>query len=119
MIDDFSISGVNDSCEVHNKIDLHMVQCLLFLEAGKDVVRSCYKALHLLCTNFYDDYILASKPALCTSARCSLELVFHLTGWLFADEGKKATSFSSLRKALGVQFGFSRSEQGASLRLQH
>ena len=25
MIDDFRISGVNDSCEVHNKIDLHRV----------------------------------------------------------------------------------------------
>ena len=25
MIDDFSISGVNDSCEAENKIDLHMI----------------------------------------------------------------------------------------------
>ena len=39
-------------------------------------------------------------------------MVFKLTGWIFADEGKKATSFSNLCKALGVQFDFSRSEQG-------
>ena len=25
MIDDFSISGVNDSCIIHNKIDLHLI----------------------------------------------------------------------------------------------
>ena len=33
-------------------------------------------------------------------------------GWVFADEGKKATSFSSLCKALGVQFDFSSSGKG-------
>ena len=40
MIDDFSISGVNDSCEIHNKLDLHMIDTFcavikqFFLECG-------------------------------------------------------------------------------------
>ena len=25
MIDDYSVSGVNDSCTIHSKLDLHMV----------------------------------------------------------------------------------------------
>lgn len=25
LIDDFTISGVNDSCIIHNKVDLHMI----------------------------------------------------------------------------------------------
>ena len=39
MKDDFSISGVNDSCEVHNKIDLHMVDT--FSAMVKLYFRSC------------------------------------------------------------------------------
>lgn len=185
MIDDFSISGVNDSCEIHNKLDLHMIDtfcavvkqyfracssmgqdCSLvaktydlksayrqvpirpghykyayfsvynhelgatqvyrlktmpfgathsvyfFLRLARMLYALATRGLYLLCTNFYDDFLLASKPSLCESARCSMELVFRLTGWIYADEGKKATSFSSLCKALGVQFDFSRSEQG-------
>eukprot|EP00435_Cladocopium_sp_Y103_P032581 s1136_g8.t1 len=184
MIDDFSISGVNDSCEIHNKLDLHMVDtfsalvkhyfqacgscgmsCELLAEtydlksAYRQVpVKPCHykyayfsvynhklkvaqiyrlktipfgathsvycflrlarmlyalatRGLFLLSTNFYDDFILTSKPSLVESAKNSMELVFLLTGWVFAQEGKKATSFASVCAALGVQFDFSKSEQ--------
>ena len=33
-----------------------------------------------------------------------------LTGWKYAKDGKKSTTFSSICKALGVEFDFSRSE---------
>ena len=62
-------------------------------------------------TNFYDDFILAAKPGLCESPNNSMELLFMLTGWLYAKEGKKSTAFASHCKALGVEFDFSRSEQ--------
>jgi len=185
MIDDFSISGVNDSCEIHNKLDLHMIDTFCSLvklyfrscaEFGKGSsllaktydLKSAYRqvpvkpahykysyfsvynhkrqcteiyrlktmpfgathsvycflrlarmlyaiateGLFLLCTNFYDDFILASKAQLTASARSSMELVFMLTGWVYAQEGTKATQFDVVCKALGVQFDFSRSESG-------
>ena len=46
MIDDYSVSGVNDSCVIHNKLDLHVVDtfCALvrkyFAECGKSQVDS-------------------------------------------------------------------------------
>ena len=41
------------------------------------------------------------------SARNSMELIFLLTGWQFAKEGKKCTSFDVVCKALGVEFDLS------------
>ena len=184
MIDDFSISGVNDSCVSHNRVDLHLVDTFCAMvkcffgrcnQAGVDSelraktydltsayrqvpikpshyryayvsVYNCRKqcaeiyrmrtmpfgathsvfcffrlarclyslavrGLHLLTTNFYDDFILASKPGLCESSKNSMEVLFMLTGWLFARDGKKSTAFSSCCKALGVEFDFSRSEE--------
>ena len=183
MIDDFSISGVNDSCEAETKLDLHMVDtfcslvrryfkqcsdggldsclqaktydlksayrqvpiapghykyayfCLYnvelqcteiyrlrtmpfgathsvygFLRLAKLLHAIACRALFLLCTNFYDDFILASKDSLCQSASNSLELVFELTGWMHDKDGKKSTSFGKYCKALGVEFNFSRTE---------
>jgi hypothetical protein len=62
----------------------------------------CTRELFLLMTNFYDDYILASLPNSVESASNSLKLVFMLTGWRFDMDGKKATSFGMMCKALGV-----------------
>eukprot|EP00435_Cladocopium_sp_Y103_P060549 s295_g22.t1 len=42
MIDDFSISGVNDSCEIHNKLDLHMIDT--FCALIKHYFSSCSSA---------------------------------------------------------------------------
>ena len=185
LIDDFSISGVNDSCEAHNKIDLHMVEtfCSLvrcyfeackaadrdssilaktydlknayrqvpihpahykyayfslynvqrgrveiyrlrtmpfgathcvysFLRLARALYAIATRGLFLMCTNFYDDFVLASRASLCESARNSMELVFELTGWLYARDGKKCTEFGKYCKALGVEFNFSRTKQG-------
>ena len=184
MIDDFSVSGVNDSCVAHNKVDLHLVdtfcsmvrsffsQCAsggldselraktydltsayrqvpvrpshykyayvsvfncrkncaeiyrmrampfgathsvyCFLRLAKCLYALAVRGLFLLSTNFYDDFILASQPCLCESSKNSMELLFMLTGWQFARDGKKSTAFSMHCKALGVEFNFSRSEQ--------
>ena len=177
MIDDFSVSGINDTACSHNKVDLHMVDtfaavireffrrcsaedkasslvaktydlksayrqvpirqdhlcfsyfCIYNCESGKAEIYQlltlpfgathsvysflrlarmlytiCTRQLFLLTTNFYDDYILASLPNSVESAKNSMELVFLLTGWNFDRDGKKATSFGSVCKALGVQF---------------
>ena len=41
-----------------------------------------------------------------------MELLFILTGWVFARDGKKATEFSTVWKALGVTFDFGKSDVG-------
>ena len=82
-----------------------------FLRLSRCLYSLAVRGLHLLTTGFCDDFILASKPALCKSSKNSMELLFMLTGWLYAKEGKKSTAFSSRCKALGVEFDFSRSEQ--------
>ena len=40
MIDDFSISGVNDSCTIHNRIDLHMI------DTFASTVRRFFQVMH-------------------------------------------------------------------------
>ena len=182
MIDDYSISGINDTAASSNKVDLHMVdtfaavlreffrrcnevgqdsnlvaktydlksayrqvpiredhlcfsffsiyncerQCaevyqLLtlpfgathsvysFLRLSKSLYTLAARALYLLTTNFYDDYILASRPSSVESARNSMELLFLLTGWQYATEGKKCTSFDRVCRALGVEFDLGKS----------
>ena len=182
MIDDYTVSGVNESCSVSSKVDLHMVDtfaavvkvffesrtaaekptelvaktydlksayrqvpirsdhlkfayfCLFnhevqqtqiyrmktlpfgatqsvysFLRLAKALHAIATRGLFLLTTNFYDDYVLASEPELAESSRHAMEMVFLLTGWTFAREGKKATEFGDLRKALGVTFDLSHS----------
>eukprot|EP00435_Cladocopium_sp_Y103_P041156 s1982_g11.t1 len=87
----------------------HSVYC--FLRLARSLFALAVRGLYLLTTNFYDDFILATQPSLRDSAKNSMELLFMLTGWLYAREGKKATDFSAHCKALGVEFDFSRSEQ--------
>ena len=182
MIDDYSISGINDTASTSNKVDLHMVdtfaammrqfyqQCeeaglgselmartydlksayrqvpiredhlqfsffsifnvekgcaetyqLLTLPFGAThsvysflrLSRSLYsiatRALFLLITNFYDDFIFGSLSDSLDSARNAMEMVFLLTGWQYATDGKKCTSFDRVCKALGVEFDLSKS----------
>lgn len=54
------------------------------------------RGLFLVTANFYDDFILASPPQLQDSAARGMELVFSLTTWLYAKEGKKATVLRSV-----------------------
>ena len=81
-----------------------------FLRLARMLYTIMVRGLFLMTTNFYDDFILASPPQLQESTARGMELVFLLTGWLYAKEGKKATVFDSICKALGVQFNFDRSK---------
>eukprot|EP00435_Cladocopium_sp_Y103_P074949 s4_g52.t1 len=87
----------------------HSVYC--FLRLARSLFTLAVRGLYLMTTNFYDDFILAAQPGLTDSCKNSMELLFMLTGWLFAKEGKKATSFAMHCKALGVEFDFNKSEQ--------
>ena len=41
-----------------------------------------------------------------------MELVFELTGWLHARDGKKCTEFGQFCKTVGIEFNFSKTVQG-------
>ena len=183
MIDDYTVSGINDTAAVHSKVDLHMVdtfcsvvKSLLSLDDGVrpshllaktydlksayrqvpirsehlkysffsvfdpqlkqplvyrlktlpfGAVHSVYcflrlakaihaiatRALFLITTNFYDDFILAAPDELKDSSRHSMEMIFLLLGWEYAKDGKKCTEFGSLCNALGVCFDLSLSSE--------
>ena len=184
LIDDYSASGVNDSCEVHTKVDLHAVDTFIgvvkayfdgmsgqqkpsglvaktydlksayrqipvkeshlkfayfcifnhklggpqifrslslpfgathsvysFLRLARMLHAIATRQLHLITTNFFDDFILASPKELAESASKSLEVLFLLTGWDYATEGKKATNFSETCQALGVNFDLTSSAE--------
>ena len=80
-----------------------------FLRLARMLYTILVKGFYLITTNFYNDFILASPLALRDSSSNSMELVFMLTGWIFAR--KKSTVFSKVCKALGVQFDFNKSEE--------
>lgn len=177
VIDDFSCSGVNDTCQTHSKPELHAIDCFCglvkawfkrsltadtsglllaktydlksayrqvpvatshlkygyvcvynpisktpevyrmltlpfgashsvysFLRLARTLFELATKSLLLLTTNFYDDFVLASPDCLKTSSANSMEMLFLLTGWSYARDGKKATAFSRHCEALGVHF---------------
>lgn len=160
LIDDFSISGVNDSCTINAKIDLHMIDTLgavarkffqwckargwdsslraktfdlktayrqvsiredhlkysyfrvynwerdkpeiyqmvtlpfgathsvyNFLRLARLIHSVAARGLYLINTNFYDDFVLLSKPASCVSNN-AMEILFMLLGWEYARERK-------------------------------
>ncbi|CAK9117153.1 unnamed protein product [Durusdinium trenchii] len=180
MIDDYSVSGVNECTSTHHKIDLHMVDtfaalmkelfrrcehfgshseflaktydlksayrqvpirgerlkfayfCIYnheldkseiyrmktlpfgathsvynFLRLARSLHSIACRGLFLLKSNFYDDFILVSKEANQKSAQHGMEMIFLLTGWEFARDGKKATDFARICHALGVEFDLS------------
>ena len=80
-----------------------------FLRLARMLYTICTRGLYLVTTNFYDDFILASRPTCVESAKNSMELVFLLTGWEYARTGSKATDFDVICRALGVEFDLTRS----------
>ena len=68
--------------------------------------------LKILWSSFFDDYVTLSRPELASSTQNSVQALFKLLGWLFAQDGKKAEPFNSSCVALGVKFDLSDSIAG-------
>ena len=66
----------------------------------------------LLWTSFYDDFISFSKPSLSRCTETTIEALFKLLGWFFAEEGDKCLPFGNMCDALGVSFDLSSSSSG-------
>ena len=69
-------------------------------------------ALDLLWTNYYDDYTVITPDELVDSTEAAVQMLFKLTGWAIAVDGKKALEFSWLCQSLGVVFDFTLSSVG-------
>ena len=75
-----------------------------FLRLSRMIFTIATRALFLLVTSFFDDFVLATPQGMTESAASSMELIFMITGWDFAREGRKRTTFSTVCQALGVEF---------------
>lgn len=66
----------------------------------------------LMWSSFYDDFITFAPKGLERSSELAAEALFKLTGWLFAESGRKCVPFSQTCEALGVIFDLSCSGSG-------
>ena len=62
------------------------------------------KKLHLLCTNFYDDYPCVEPRLTAESSRLAFETMLDALGIWYAKDGSKALEFNSTFDVLGVRF---------------
>ena len=70
-------------------LEQHIVSTVFF--ALPDSCTQWQLVAFICSTNFYDDYILASLPGSVESSKNAMELIFMLTGWQFATDGKMRT----------------------------
>ena len=70
-------------------------------------------ALHIPWSHFFDDFVVVSRETLATNTGQTVEMLFKLLGWKFAEDGDKAAGFSSTFTALGVEVNFSDAANGS------
>jgi hypothetical protein len=70
------------------------------------------KCLAVMWTNLYDDFVTFSLEEDVVGTGATVELLFDLLGWDFAQEGDKALSFGPSFGALGIQIDLSEFERG-------
>ena len=83
-------------------------QRVLFPQTGQDDLCDRNSGPVLTVHKLYDDFTLASKPTLCDSSRCGMELVFLLAGWFLHKNVAKqlhSTLFARLWSSIRVSIG--------------
>ena len=70
------------------------------------------KCLSVMWTSFYDDFITLSLEEDAERTEATVELLFDLLGWQFAQDGDKALPFGSSFGALGIHINLSCFEKG-------
>ena len=69
-------------------------------------------ALNLVWPHFFDDFVVFCQATQACNTGQTVEMLFKLLGWRFAEEGDKAMSFSQVFTALGVELQLSRASDG-------
>ena len=83
-----------------------------FLRVAHSIWFLGVKALGIMWTCFFDDYLTFSNEGLCNNTAHTVDLFFRLLGWKYAVDGDKAQSFSASFTALGIQIDLSGFSKG-------
>jgi hypothetical protein len=83
-----------------------------FLRLSNAVWYIGVKALNLIWSCFFDDYVVFSRDEHVNNAEQSVSLLFKLLGWKFAEEGDKADTFCREFGALGIRIILDEAEKG-------
>ena len=111
-------------CPETKQPSLFQLKCLPFgaTASVSHFLRAAYSLWFLGCTSglliwtsYFDDFWCMSPPNLSSSAGAIAELIFGLTGWIFAKEGAKHVSFSQVVSVLGISIDLSHSKDGRCL----
>ena len=70
------------------------------------------KALNLIWSCFFDDYVVFSKDEHVINTEQTVSLLFRLLGWKFAEEGDKADGFCREFGALGIRIILNEADKG-------
>ena len=70
-------------------------------------------ALKIVWSHFFDDFVVFCKAGHESYTGNTVELLFKLLGWKFAEDGEKAMEFSKVFTALGVQLQLSGASRGS------
>ena len=83
-----------------------------FLRISHAIWFTGVKALKIMWSVFFDDYVVFSQDCHVNNTEVTVELLFRLLGWKFAVDGEKATSFDDEFSALGVRINLENAHLG-------
>jgi len=70
------------------------------------------RALNLVWSNFYDDFITFAAEDCAKNTHETVDLFFKVLGWKYAEEGEKSGEFSTSFNALGIEIDMSNFSSG-------
>ena len=83
-----------------------------FLRISHAICFTGVKALKIMWSVFFDDYVVFAQDPHARNTEAAVELLFKLLGWNFAIDGDKATSFGDEFSALGVRVNLGEASLG-------
>eukprot|EP00438_Fugacium_kawagutii_P010313 Skav234595 [mRNA] locus=scaffold540:38875:40689:- [translate_table: standard] len=84
-----------------------------FLRVAAGIWHLGAKALSLVWTVFFDDFVVMTSSPLAKNTSSAVSLFFKLLGWVVAEDGSKACDFSEEMSALGICINFSKVLEGS------
>lgn len=85
-----------------------------FLRLARALWFVAAKGCNIVWTSFYDDFITISSSELARNTEQCIVSLFKLTGWAFAESGKKCNPFGKCCEALGVLINLEQSTEGVA-----
>ena len=83
-----------------------------FLRLARAIWFVAVKGCNIVWSSFYDDYITVTTEELAVNTEQCIVSLFKLTGWAFAESGKKCHPFDCSCEALGVVINLQKSADG-------